>query len=107
MRPLPGRVEGCDDDSDGYCNKNKTILGYVQTCEKGIGDCNDMSAAVHPFAIEQCDDVDNDCNFKVDEGCDEDGDNFCALGKIIPNGFSPKICLAEPCADRADQLELT
>ncbi len=86
--------EGCDDDDDGYCSKSKTILGFVQTCEKGIGDCNDLNAAVHPFAIEQCDDVDNDCNFKVDEGCDEDADNFCALGKIIPNGFTPKICTA-------------
>ena len=33
-------------------------------------DCNDQNASVNPDAPELCDDVDNDCDGIVDEGCD-------------------------------------
>src|ERR1700741_2365709 len=32
-------------------------------------DCNDANAAIHPRAVDTCDDVDNDCDGRKDEGC--------------------------------------
>lgn len=58
-----------DADGDGYCATE--------------GDCDDNDASVNPGASEVCgDNVDNDCDGSVDEGCstctDADGDGWCA-----------------------------
>jgi len=48
----------------------------------GFADCDDGDPAVHPFADEICNDVDDDCDGQVDEGVaviaylDGDGDGF-------------------------------
>ncbi len=64
-------LTGCggDDDDDGF------------TVEEG--DCNDLDASVHPDASEICqNDIDEDCNGVVDDGCpdpldvDDDGDGY-------------------------------
>lgn len=63
--------EGYDLDSDGYrvddpgCN----ALG-------GAPDCDDDDAAVHPGAMEECNDRDDDCSGTVDDGPDGDGDGY-------------------------------
>ncbi len=44
-----------DADGDGYC-----IID---------GDCNDNDPSIHPYALEVCDGVDNNCDGTVDEGC--------------------------------------
>jgi serine protease len=60
---------GCVDlDNDGWT-----------TCNE---DCNDNEPAVNPGAAENCeDDIDNNCNGYVNEGCSEctdvDGDGYC------------------------------
>lgn len=65
-----------DKDGDGagadgyypvlYC-PNETVPGMVA---HGNGDCNDNDPNVRPGIGETCGDgVDNDCNLKVDDGC--------------------------------------
>ena len=41
------------------------------------GDCNDNNNLIYSGAIEVCDNLDNNCNNTVDEGCDDDKDLFC------------------------------
>ncbi|MBM4343373.1 MAG: putative metal-binding motif-containing protein [Deltaproteobacteria bacterium] len=86
--------EGCDDDGDGFCNKNLKVIGFSPKCSKGVGDCQDKDPDVHPLATELCDNKDNDCNLKIDDGCDKDSDNYCDAGKTIPFGVTPQICPA-------------
>jgi microsomal dipeptidase-like Zn-dependent dipeptidase len=67
-----------DTDGDGYGNSNFQITacswpaGYVANNT----DCDDARAAIHPFALEICDGIDNDCDGMMDEGFDIDGDGW-------------------------------
>jgi hypothetical protein len=66
-----------DVDGDGY--------------NASIDDCNDNNASINPGAREVCDDdVDNDCDGRVDEGCGSNGGggsshNYC--GDLICDAF--------------------
>ena len=74
-----------DIDNDGFGNISDTLsacippIGYVLNS----ADCNDSNYNIHPFAVEICNDLDDNCNFTIDEGLtmntfynDEDGDSF-------------------------------
>jgi hypothetical protein len=57
------------------------------------GDCDDTNTFTTPWATERCDGADNDCNGAIDEGCDDDDDDYCdaerpTLGfpDVCPNG---------------------
>ncbi|MCS6991330.1 MAG: putative metal-binding motif-containing protein [Chitinophagales bacterium] len=58
-----------DQDGDGFGNPNLPLVscappsGYVVA----NSDCNDNDAAIHPFASEWCDGLDNDCNGILDD----------------------------------------
>jgi len=96
--------EGCDDDGDFFCDSGMTTIGKPFTCVGGGGDCNDNDAAVHPGSgsipagIENCDNVDNNCNAVVDDGCDDDGDDYCESGKTVvqTGGYWPNVCPLGP-----------
>ena len=72
--------EGCDDDLDGYCDSAYTVVGTPKSCNKGKGDCVDTNAAINPGVTEICNNIDDNCNGKIDETCDDDGDGWCRLG---------------------------
>jgi len=60
----------CDFDKDGF-----------QSLSCGGNDCNDRNATIHPGAAEICNNADDNCDGRTDEGFDKDGDGFttCAL----------------------------
>ena len=47
-------------------------------------DCNDHDAAIHPGATEICNGIDDNCDGKIDEGFDADGDTYfqCPHGPL-------------------------
>jgi RHS repeat-associated protein len=54
-----------DQDGDGYGVQGSSA------CSGGLAnfDCNDNDPAIHPGVVDSCDDVDNNCNGRKDEGC--------------------------------------
>jgi|GEM_PF-6032535 len=103
-----------DTDGDGYGSDANTVQacsapdGYVTAG----GDCNDNNNAVHPFATEVCNGIDDDCDGNIDNGlnlseceiCEEgtlttlpemdwyedaDGDGFGNVEVVIANCIQP------------------
>jgi gliding motility-associated-like protein len=86
-----------DADGDGY--GDATI--FVITCTPPAGyvaddtDCDDADATVNPGEIEVCDNLDNDCDFNVDEGAttrfyaDTDGDTFGDATNFVDDCTAP------------------
>jgi hypothetical protein len=83
-----------DNDGDGF----GTFETKACLCEAGkdlphvlkFGDCNDADLAISPGAGEVCDDIDNDCDGVIDEGCDEDNDGWCNIH--VPSVGFPTTC---------------
>ncbi|MBI5607695.1 MAG: putative metal-binding motif-containing protein [Deltaproteobacteria bacterium] len=92
-----GLDEGCDADGDLFCNKNMLITstaGCSKSSKPAAGatkpgdDCDDAAATVNPGTAELCDNLDNNCNAAIDEGCDDDNDNFCDSGMTVSGTVS-------------------
>ncbi len=86
-----GVDEGCDDDGDGYCDKNMVTVGKPAVCPKGGGDCSDTDKSRNPGAKEICDNKDNNCKSGTDEGCDDDNDGWCDANMTVVG--KPSTCL--------------
>lgn len=84
----PGNIYYADQDMDGYGNPNNSTqsclipLGFVSD----TSDCEDTDAMVNPGMVEICNEMDDDCDFVVDEDldlifqfADQDGDGFGAM----------------------------
>ncbi len=69
--------EGCDDDSDDYCDQAMTTVGTPAVCPNGGDDCDDTNSAVNPGASESCNGLDDNCDDVIDEG----GDALCNPGE--------------------------
>ncbi len=92
-----------DADGDGYGDEG---ADSIQTCELPSGyadnplDCDDAEATTHNGAVEQCDNIDNDCDLEIDESgdgatfyLDADGDGIgvdsdTVRGCSVPAGYS-------------------
>ncbi len=84
--------EGCDDDVDGQCDANMKFTGPVAICPNGSGDCNDNNKDVFKGkAQELCDNLDDNCNGKTDDGCDDDKDGYCDAAYTVLSP-QPNIC---------------
>ena len=97
----PGATEDdCADPTDWNCDGS---VGYADGDDDGFAaceDCNDTDAAIHSDATEICNDLDDDCDGRVDEDAtdaptwygDSDGDGFggsqfTSTTCEAPNGF--------------------
>ena len=77
-----------DGDSDGYGTKSfKCFCSAVASFKATkTADCQDSNPAINPGVIEACNGIDDDCDGVTDNGCDVDGDGFCATGLVITSG---------------------
>ncbi|MFC1615314.1 MopE-related protein [Patescibacteria group bacterium] len=77
---INGTCEVCiDNDGDGYGDPASLSCAHSQK------DCDDTKKFINPSAVENCDNRDNNCNSQIDEGCDDDNDNYCDNTKRIYN----------------------
>ena len=90
-----------DSDGDGFGDPDNSTMacsapnGHVSD----NNDCDDADANVNPAATEVCDDIDNNCDNQIDEGCgsntyyaDTDGDGYgdpnnSTTANSPPNGY--------------------
>lgn len=82
---VPTETYYADDDNDGYGDNNDS----VESCEQPVDtvlnndDCDDTDNQINPDIAEICDDVDQDCDGRADDGiatdtyyADVDGDGY-------------------------------
>ncbi len=80
-----------DADGDGYGNAAVSITactapaGYVADNT----DCDDTNASVYPGAVESSDGLDNNCDGKIDNGVDADGDGLDDWTEVNVTGTDP------------------
>jgi len=92
-----------DADQDGFGHPTETTEacsapeGYVSVASDL--DCDDDDVEVNPFATEQCDSLDNDCDDEIDEGHDDDEDGYddvcdgdCNDGDALVHPGALEIC---------------
>ena len=72
-----------DSDGDGFGDAN-IILSFCDQPEGYVldsTDCNDNNSDIFPNATEACDELDNDCDEEIDEGCSEESSGEETKGK--------------------------
>lgn len=80
-----------DFDRDGYRDALCQSLGSV-AIEAGT-DCDDRNSAIKPGAVEQCDDLDNDCDGAVDDDIPSDPNQPCTVGAGVCRNSGSRTCV--------------
>ncbi len=102
-----------DADSDGYGDPAAPLQactpppGYLVR----DGDCNDADPAIHPRVAEICNGIDDNCDGRIDEGFDQDGDGYttctgdCNDFNAAVHPGAPEICngVDDNCDGRIDE----
>lgn len=97
-----------DADGDGYGDPSSTVIacsapeGYVENGE----DCADGDGAIHPNAQDNCDDIDNDCDLRVDEDASTSVYYLDADGDGAPNPYAA-LRACKPPSDGRHYVPLT
>ena len=93
-----------DADGDGF-GGDRTVeqCGGGDGLSTGLGDCNDGDAAIHPDAVESCNEIDDNCDGTADEDLeipvwflDEDGDRYGVAASAVVACAQPEGYAAEP-----------
>lgn len=93
------RITRSDDVRDSLIRPGERCdvsrLGYIVTFQRVLPDHKaevfvEQACTFPSDRLEECDNVDNNCNGTVDEGCNDDGDWHCDAS--IPIFGSPSIC---------------
>ena len=69
--------EDYDVDQDGFVDQS---MCEVTLPVGTLMDCDDGNPGVHPYALERCDDVDDNCDTIVDPSEDQDQDGYSVCG---------------------------
>jgi hypothetical protein len=115
-----GVCPGQSKDGQGNCKEPSDYESSESTCNDGKDndcdgnvDCYDPNCAgdkaprggtcprpsnYEPNDETTCDGIDNDGDGQVDEGCDDDGDDYCD-GSMTLDGSSPECSVAGDCED--------
>jgi alpha-tubulin suppressor-like RCC1 family protein len=107
-----------DADIDGYGDPNSAI----QACYQPVGyitnslDCDDADSTINPYAVEICDNKDNDCDGQTDEGlssiaitcgigeCTRTGNKTCTNGAWV-NSCTSGAPLPETCDNKDNNCD--
>jgi hypothetical protein len=93
----------CDLDKDGVCGQLPSPKApdcfkpgakvdspfckmILDLCPKGVSDCDDSDPWAMPGMVEKCNGKDDNCDGKVDETFDLDGDGYCVASQLIVPG---------------------
>lgn len=93
-----------DTDGDGYGDDSNTTVSCTQPAGfiADNSDCNDGMAAINPAASEICNNLDDDCNFTIDDGSasDECDDlNVCTIDSCSGGACTNTGDTGAPCSD--------
>ena len=74
----PGKDDAVTFDISIECSAGEICDDGLDNNNNGLIDCGDWASCCgDPKCTEVCDGIDNDCDLKVDETCDDDGDLYC------------------------------